>query len=194
MLRQESVRQLLEVLELTRLARSRGVPLEQAYQDAIRDVSNRYKVRYQTIGDLCRRRLGLRDIDQFVELLRRWLGVGDGGPLKRAIRQNADHEAHRLIEAYFASPKKGFPSHGPALGATHPMRGVHSQKLADQLTSLRIGNTIPLHLEITSELDRRLHLAQLAGLGSTKEAAAVALLEQGIAANRERIISVVEGL
>lgn len=180
MLTPDSVRQLIDVLTLVRHAHSRGVPVPRAYQDAVRDVSNRHRVRYQTIGDLCRRRLALRDVDQFLDMLGRWLR-GDATPLKQAMQRNADHVARPLIDTFFAE------SDPAAVVETATGKRQTPEPTGIPARQMPLLGREDLRLRISPELERRIQLATLAGLGPTREDAAIELLERGFAAERDRI-------
>ena len=180
MLKSESVTQLLQVLELTRRSVGRGIPLERAYQDGIRDIANRHSVAYQTIGDLCRRRLGLEDISAFVALLEQWVR-NSAEPLRRVIVKNSEPSAKRNIDAYFDGNWSPLPlnSLGSAFATPDPKT---SERRKEPLSPPE-----EVLLRLSPELSRRLQLALLAGLGSTREEAALNLLERGFAAEKERI-------
>lgn len=75
--------------------------LNDAYQKAIQQVANKHKVTYQTIGDLCRRRLGLRDITEFQNLLKAWVS-GDDKPLIEVIIKCCYVSDHKQIEEFFS--------------------------------------------------------------------------------------------
>ena len=175
-----SVQQLLQVLHHTARIYRQGTPLPTAYQEAIRDVSNRHKVTYQTIGDLCRRRLGLRDISQFVHLLETWLG-GNPDSLRGQVKRQSAPSAHSEIDRFFAdgtlnssiptASSLATPDALPLARLQHPV-GPSSERLA---------------LEIPAETARRLRLAHVAGLGATLEETAIVLLAKGFEVERDRI-------
>lgn len=185
MLEVGSVHQLLQVLELTRRAKLRGLPLRRAYQDAIHEVSSRHQVRYQTIGDLCRRRLGLADMDGFVALLTQWL-AGDRAPLQQRILQHSESAARAMVDDYFSGERSPLPSPGGSTSASGRKVPVAGTKLVHEEA---VGH-VPLEeirLRLPTDLSKRLHLAQLAKLGATREETAIALMERGYAVERPRI-------
>jgi hypothetical protein len=100
MITSETVQQLLEVLQRFRGNHDSGVPLHKAYREAVRSVAEVYSITYQTLGDGCRRRLGLKDIHQFYELLASWMR-GDPHGLVRQLKENADPSAHVEIDQFF---------------------------------------------------------------------------------------------
>lgn len=101
MMRVRSMKQVLKVLEIARKHRQLGKPTQKALQDAIRKVADYYGVTYQTIGDGCRRRLGLGTIDEFHILLDKWFG-GDHGPLCSVLMRTSEAQNHRHILCFFA--------------------------------------------------------------------------------------------
>lgn len=102
MLRRRTVKdQLLPVLENISANLSNGLPIPQACQKACHDVSKRLGISYQTIEDLCRRRLGLDDIGQFHALIRLWID-NDSKEIERLLKQQSVSAAHHLIDQFFA--------------------------------------------------------------------------------------------
>jgi hypothetical protein len=176
-----SVQQVLEVLEHAQRSHKRGTPFPTAYHDAVRDVSNRHHVTYQTIGDF-RRRLGFRDIDEYLDLIGRWLR-GDADAIRRRIKQHSTPGAHALIDQFFRGERTS--------PATSPATSVGSQG-----SDLRSGEQAPivpptdseeLRLHLSPEMRRRLSLAHLAKVAPTLEETAVVLLERGFEAEKNRI-------
>ena len=189
MLQLDSVHQLLQVLELTRRSYRRGIPLGRAYQDAIRDVSSRHHVRYQTIGDLCRRRLGLGDMNEFVSLLTSWL-AGNPTPLKQRVTQHSESTTRGLVDNYFSG------KHSP-LGPPEPSGAIQEASAAAPQSLDKAGEHVSLEevrLRLPVDLSKRLHLAHLAKLGSTREETAIALMERGFEAERPRIRTALDSL
>ena len=101
-LQPRTVGQLLEVLASFRTNYSYFKDLNNAYQKAIQQVAHKYKVTYQTIGDLCRRRLGLKDIGEFQNLLRTWVN-GNSKPLSDSITKCCYVTEHKMIMDFFQS-------------------------------------------------------------------------------------------
>lgn len=99
MLTEKTVNQILWVLELTKKNFNSGLSIAKSYQKAVGEVADRNKIRYQTIADGCRRRLGLDDVGQLVELLEDWL---DGRPeqLKELLILHAEDYKEK-INAFF---------------------------------------------------------------------------------------------
>lgn len=67
--RRNTLNQILEVLKYFKYNFDSGKPLVGSYQLAITNVAEEHDVTYQTIGDGCRRRLNLRAITVFTEVV-----------------------------------------------------------------------------------------------------------------------------
>ena len=100
MMKHQTVEQLLLVFRLFREGYAAGTPLQKSYQRAVRSVAERYGVRYQTIGDGCRRRLMLDRIEELYDLLTHWVG-GDSGPLVKQMKAASDPSTHDDITEFF---------------------------------------------------------------------------------------------
>jgi hypothetical protein len=174
-----SVQQLLEVLGGTARHHRNGTPFPAAYHDAVRDASKRFGVTYQTIGDLCRRRLGLTDITEFMDLLGGWLH-GQHEPLQRRIKEQANPGTHGLIDQFFAIGD---------VGDIAPIALSERNGVQDRSGSYheRPAGPEEIRVRLNPDLAQRLRLAQLAGIGATIEEAAVALLERGFEVERPAI-------
>ena len=177
----DSVQQLMLVLDRTASNSDQGIRLPTAFHDAVRHVSNRYGVTYQTIGDLCRRRLDLSDVGEFIDLLGRWL-EGDGDPLRRQIRKQSNATAHKGLDNFFEKA-------GAAAGRSVAMnpRAPRADPAPSASSNPPSVEELHLRLRIGPKLARRFRLAHLAGLGSTLEDTAVTLLEKGFDAEKGRV-------
>src|SRR5688572_6082169 len=101
MMTAQTVEQLLRVFRHFRDNHASGMPLRRSYRDAVRAVADADSITYQTVGDGCRRRLGLRDISELYELLAAWIrGESDG--LVNQLKDNADPSAHAEIDQFFS--------------------------------------------------------------------------------------------
>lgn len=100
MLTEKTLDQILGVLELTSKYCETGLPIPKAYQKSVKDIANKYSVRYQTIADGCRRRLNLDNINEFIELLNEWLG-GSPSQLKELLLKNVGNLDEYKIENFF---------------------------------------------------------------------------------------------
>ena len=61
-------------------------------------------VAYQTIGDACRRRLGLTHINELYEMLSAWLR-GESRALVSQLKKHSDPVSHADIEKFFSTTK-----------------------------------------------------------------------------------------
>jgi hypothetical protein len=102
MMTPKTVEQLLQVFRLFRDNHASGKPLHASYHDAVREVARLNSVTYQTIGDGCRRRLRLADINELYELLAAWV-KGDSRGLIQQLKQSSDLSAHAEIDAFFSA-------------------------------------------------------------------------------------------
>ena len=141
MLASKSIEQILAVLTRFR-ARSRGEGVIKAYQRAVDEVRKDYDVAYQTIGDLCRRRLGLRDINQFHDLLEKWV-AGNAEPLMSVLIGSTEGQNHDRIRNYFQPENGGNVRFHDVVqeSFTFRLRCDIAQKL--KVLSLMSGNSLP---------------------------------------------------
>ena len=174
-----SVEQLLAVLETTRRNVDRGVRLPGAYHEAVREVSKRHSVTYQTIGDF-RRRLGFSNIDEYIETIRAWLS-GESEALRDRLTTHSDASASSVIGSFFgkAGPSQTIQSQAPPT-----IRATFTNGNVEKPASSRLEE---VKLRISPDLQNRIQLAQIAKLGRTFEETAVVLLEKGFDAEKHRI-------
>ena len=102
MLTPHTVQQVLQVFRLFRINHSAGMPVNHSYHEAVRKVAETYSVAYQTIGDGCRRRLELTNINQLYEMLSAWMR-GEPRELLRQLKEHADPAAHSEIDRLFST-------------------------------------------------------------------------------------------
>lgn len=106
MLKSMTVKQMIDVLESFKVEYQRHHVVTKAYQTAVDKVSKKYGVAYQTIGDLCSRRMRLESINAFYNLLEKWM-LGKPEPLKQLILRNTDTSARHEIVEYFGNVAQG---------------------------------------------------------------------------------------
>jgi len=99
-LKEKTLDQILDVLNLTAKYHSTGLPAQKAYQRSVKDVAHKYSVRYQTIADGCRRRLNLDNVNEFMALLDEWLG-GQPRRLKELLVKNIGQLDEYKVENFF---------------------------------------------------------------------------------------------
>lgn len=102
MMTPQTIKQLLHVFRSFRDNYKSGMPLHRAYQEAVRSVADAHSITYQTVGDGCRRRLGLNNINKLYELLAAWV-KGDSRGLVGQLKENSDPSSHAEIEQFFAA-------------------------------------------------------------------------------------------
>ena len=100
MLTEKTIDQILGVLEFTSKYYQSGLPIPKAYQKSVKEIAHNYSIRYQTIADGCRRRLGLDNVNQFIELLGGWL-TGGSQKLRDLLIKNADEHDGYKINTFF---------------------------------------------------------------------------------------------
>lgn len=102
MMTPHTVQQLLQVFRLFYENNASGMPLSRSYHEAVRTVAKNFSVTYQTIGDGCRRRLELANINELYEMLSAWLR-GEPHPLLSQLKKHSDPVAHSEIEKFFST-------------------------------------------------------------------------------------------
>jgi len=100
MMTPHTVEQLLQVFRLFRANHAGGMPLHRSYQEAVRVVAENFSVTYQTIGDGCRRRLELNNINELYQMLAAWVR-GDPKALVRQFKEHSNPVAHAEIDQFF---------------------------------------------------------------------------------------------
>lgn len=108
-MRGETVEQILKVVSFSAKHFNQGESLEHSYQHAVSRVAQEYGIAYQTIGDACRRRLGLDNVGEFKTLLKSSL---EGNPidLRHLILRKTSNTYHSRINEFFAELKPGSAS------------------------------------------------------------------------------------
>ena len=99
-LEEKTIEQILAVLKEFRRNYTTNVSLDRSYRTAIKKVADLYDVRYQTIGDACRRRLSLADIKDFRTLLADWTN-GNALKLINVLKGHTDSTYHEMILKFF---------------------------------------------------------------------------------------------
>jgi hypothetical protein len=156
MMNSHSIQYILQVFRAFRENQARGMPVPKSYQKAVKGVAQRHEIAYQTVGDGCRRRLGLNNINELYELLSAWVR-GDSGGLIRQLKAKADSSTHAEIDQFFAT-----------IGSSTPLNQNVSIKdgTADE------AEIVPLRLCVRDARMLRA-LAELAGTSAGELAAAV---------------------
>ena len=94
-MRRETLDQILKVIAFAAQRYSIGYGIDRPYQYGVKRVSDEYGVSYQTIGDACRRRLGLDSIDEFKTMLQACL-KGNPNKLRELLVSKNPHYLERI--------------------------------------------------------------------------------------------------
>lgn len=105
-MRQETLEQILKVISVAAERNSLGDGIDHSYQYGVSRVSKEYGVAYQTIGDACRRRLGLDHVGEFKTMLKASL-EGDSSKLRDVLLRNSPQFYHSRIDDFFSKPTNG---------------------------------------------------------------------------------------
>ena len=100
-MRQETLEQILKVISLAAQRYSIGDGVDRSYQYGVNRVSQEYKIAYQTIGDACRRRLGLDHVGEFKTMLKGCLD-GDPSQLRDVLMRKTSRFYHDKINDFFS--------------------------------------------------------------------------------------------
>ena len=95
--------QILEVIKISKTHYTSGSSISSSVRIGITNVAKKYNnLRYQTIEDGCRRRLGLKDIDDFRDML---VECFNGNPSKimSVLKEHTDVDLHCKINDFFKS-------------------------------------------------------------------------------------------
>lgn len=145
MLRQNTLRQLLEVFRIFWVSHGKELPLQQSYQEAVRRVAKDHGVTYQTIGDGCRRRLKLRDISELYTLLEKW-AKGDAGGIIALLKRNTDSNDHAGIENFFHNPLLASPNSSMDVN-------LHQEEIKSEIFSVRLPQKEARTLRAIAEIE-----------------------------------------
>jgi hypothetical protein len=105
-MRQETLEQILKVISLAAQRYSIGDGIDRSYQYGVNRVSQEYKIAYQTIGDACRRRLGLDHVGEFKTMLKACL-EGDPTQLRDVLMRKTSRFYHDKINDFFSKLRNG---------------------------------------------------------------------------------------
>jgi hypothetical protein len=105
-MRQETLEQILKVISFAAQRYSIGDGIDRSYQYGVNQVSQEYKIAYQTIGDACRRRLGLDHVGEFKTMLKACL-EGDPTQLRDVLMRKTSQFYHDKINDFFLKLRDG---------------------------------------------------------------------------------------
>jgi len=103
-LRSNSISQIQEILSRFWFKYSRTYDIDKAHLEAIKEVSRSWNIGEQTIRDLNWRRLGFDSIQEFRNLLEKWV-KGDPNPLTDALIRHTSSQYHQEISKFFNQEK-----------------------------------------------------------------------------------------
>ena len=110
MMTPQTIEQLLQVFRKFRDNYATGMQFHRSYQEAVRTIADAHSITYSTVGDGCRRRLGLKDINELYVLLAVWV-KGNSSGLVQQLKDNAEPSSHAEIDQFFsdggAAPSEG---------------------------------------------------------------------------------------
>lgn len=101
-----TLEQILKVVDFAAKHYSSGNGIDHSYQYGVKRVRQEYNVAYQTIGDGCRRRLGLDDIGEFKRMLQTAL-EGNPSQLRDLLLRKTSQSYHDKINDFFSKLAKG---------------------------------------------------------------------------------------
>jgi len=105
-MRTETLEQILKVISVAAQRYELGDGIDHAYQYAVSRVRREYDVAYQTIGDACRRRLGLDHIGEFKTMLVSSF-EGDSSKLRDFLLRRTSVMHHDRVNVFFSKLKNG---------------------------------------------------------------------------------------
>lgn len=143
MLTEKTVDQIIGVLELTEKYFKSGIPAPKAYQRSVNEIAQNYSIKYQTIADGCRRRLGLGNANQFIELLKEWLS-GQPDDLRKLLTKHSGESEQYKIDKFFDRTRS-------VLHETTPPINLEEQF---ELLSIRIPQNTSFQLRTLAESKR----------------------------------------
>jgi DNA polymerase elongation subunit (family B) len=101
-MRQETLEQILKVVSVAAQRYRVGDGIDHSYQYGVSRVSEEYEVAYQTIGDACRRRLGLDHVGEFKTMLKASF-EGDTNKLRDVLLSKTSRFYHDRIKDFFST-------------------------------------------------------------------------------------------
>ena len=131
-MRQETLEQILKVISLAAQRYSVGDRIDRSYQYGVNRVSQEYGIAYQTIGDACRRRLGLDCVGEFKTMLKASF-EGDPSQLREVLVRKTSRFYHDRINDFFSNLSNG--------GATTKIKAKKPDTFVTYTVQLRKGDS-----------------------------------------------------
>jgi hypothetical protein len=160
MLKKSSVEQMIDLLTHVKRKCNAGYSIRKAYQEAVLTISKNYNVAYQTIGDLCCRRLKLSEINIFINKLEDWIH-GNPDKLKQLLLQNSETSCRQQIVQFFDNEILGVTTKPQVDGnipiEEHEIFTVQLHKdYAKKLKVLTVMNELSIHKKLTDYLENKI--------------------------------------
>jgi len=156
-LESKTLDQILEVIRLSKNNYLAGFSIETAYREAIQKVADEYSVAYQTIGDGCRRRLGLSNMGEFNKLIKDHVN-GNSVKLMELLETHTDSLKHDKIKRFFLDE-------GQAKEASIKITDRHDNaELKQEAITFRLDRESVRKLKALAELEGLSVAAWLAGM------------------------------
>jgi hypothetical protein len=131
-MRQETLEQILKVISLAAQRYSIGDGIDRSYQYGVSRVSQEYGIAYQTIGDACRRRLGLDHVGEFKMMLKDSI-EGDPSQLRDVLMRKTSRFYHDRINDFFPKLRNG--------GTTNEIKAKNPDTFVTYTVQLRKGDS-----------------------------------------------------
>ncbi len=104
MLRSNSVEQMFQLLIRFKNKYERNYNVDKAHIEATNEVAQNYQITRNTVHDMCFRRLNLPNINQFRNLLEKWV-LGDPKPLLEILKKFIPSDYHIELETVIKENK-----------------------------------------------------------------------------------------
>ena len=131
-MRQETLEQILKVISSAAQRYSIGDGIDHSYQYGVKRVSQEYGIAYQTVGDACRRRLGLDHVGEFKTMLKDSL-EGNSTELCDVLIRKTSRFYHDRINDFFSKLRNG--------GATTEIKAKKPDTFVTYTVQLRKGDS-----------------------------------------------------
>ncbi len=168
-MRLRTLEQILKVITVAAQRYNLGDGIDLSYQYAVNRVSQEYGIAYQTIGDACRRRLRLDNIEEFKIMLKASLD-GDYKKMRDVLLQRTSQSYHDRIIDFFSK--------------------LATCVVSDQIEQKQLDTLVPITVQLKkTDSDVLIALAQILG-GQPEEI----LAEVAVEAIKNRMKRVVNQL
>ncbi len=143
----KTIDQILEVIRLSKSNYMAGFSIETSYREAIQKVADMHSVAYQTIGDGCRRRLGLKNMSEFSRLLKEYMN-GNSKELTEILLKHTDSAMHNRIKQFFIDGGVSIKA-----GGSKSLSPVISQETKQEVLTFRLDHESARKLKALAGLE-----------------------------------------